>query len=42
MDLETLKRYQELITELSRDWERVNKELYDLNNELGEEKEDGK
>ena len=42
MDYETLKRYQELISELSRDWERVNKELYDLNNKLDEEKDDGK
>ena len=42
MDYETLKRYQELVNELSRDWERVNKELYDLNAKLEEEKDDGK
>lgn len=42
MDYETLKRYQELINELSSDWERVTKELYDLNNKLDEEKDDGK
>ena len=42
MDYETLKRYQELISELSIDWERVTKELYDLNNKLDEEKDNGK
>lgn len=42
MDYETLRRYQELVNELSRDWERVNKELYDLNAKLEEEKDDGK
>lgn len=42
MDYETLKRYQELVNELSRDWERVNKELYELNGKLEEEKDDGK
>lgn len=41
MDYETLKRYQELVNELSRDWERVNKELYELNGKLEEEKDDG-
>lgn len=41
MDYETLKRYQELVNELSRDWKRVNKELYDLNAKLEEEKDDG-
>ena len=42
MDYETLKRYQELVNELSRDWERVNKELYELNGKLEEEKDDDK
>ena len=42
MDYETLKRYQELVDELSRDWERVTKELYDLNGKLEEEKDDGR
>lgn len=42
MDYETLKRYQELVNELSRDWERVTKELYALNDKLEEEKDDGK
>ena len=42
MDYKTLKRYQELVNELSRDWERVTKELYDLNGKLEEEKDDDK
>lgn len=42
MDYETFKRYQELVSELSRDWERVTKELYALNDKLEEEKDDGK
>ena len=42
MDYKTLKRYQELVNELSRDWERVTKELYDLNDKLEKEKDDGK
>ena len=42
MDYDTLKRYQELVNELSLDWEKVNKELYGLKNKIEEEKDDGK
>lgn len=42
MDYNTLKIYQELVNDLSRDWERVTKELCDLKYKLEEEKDDGK
>ena len=41
MDYDALKKYQELVNDLSRDWERVVKELYDLKDNLEEEKDDG-